>query len=306
MKPTVVKPSITKAGTAPRAGEPHSSVPAPMPAILIATAVRAALAEDLGLRGDITTDATVTADAVIEVVIAARQPGVISGLQVAQAAFAALDPTIKVETLIADGSVVLPGAIIARVSGNARAILTAERVALNFMGRMSGIATLTRAYTQAVEGTGAKIADTRKTTPGLRAFEKYAVRCGGGHNHRSGLFDAVLIKDNHIAAAGGISLAIERARATAGHMMKIEVEVDTLGQLEEALHHNVDAVLLDNMTTDQLTKAVQRIAGRCLAEASGGVNLRTVRAIAETGVDLISVGALTHSAPVLDLGLDFL
>ena len=306
MKPTIVKPKAATASASSRAREQHVCAPAPMPSILIATAVNAALAEDLGLRGDITTDATVAADAVIEAVIAARAPGVISGLQVAQAAFAALDPSIRFETLIADGNAVSAGSIIARVSGNARAILTAERVALNFMGRMSGIATLARQYTQAVQGTGAKITDTRKTTPGLRAFEKYAVRCGGGHNHRTGLFDAVLIKDNHIAAAGGISIAVERARAAAGHMMKIEVEVDTLAQLDEALRHNIDAVLLDNMTTEQLTKAVQLIAGRCLAEASGGVNLRTVRAIAQTGVDLISVGALTHSAPVLDLGLDFL
>lgn len=312
MKPTVVKPTVAKPQAVKpdamrvNAGESHDSAPAPMPAILIANAVNAALAEDLGLRGDITTDATVPADAVIEAVIAARAPGVVSGLQVAHAAFASLNPAIRFETLIADGATVAPGAVIARISGNARAILTAERVALNFMGRMSGIATLTRGYTQAVEGTGVKIADTRKTTPGLRAFEKYAVRCGGGHNHRTGLFDAVLIKDNHIVAAGGISLAIERARSAAGHMMKIEVEVDTLTQLEEALRHNIDAVLLDNMTTDQLTKAVRLIAGRCLAEASGGVNLATVRAIADTGVDLISVGALTHSAPVLDLGLDFM
>lgn len=306
MKPTVVKPGIAKASTAPRTGEAHSSVPAPMPAVLIATAVNAALAEDLGLRGDVTTDATVAAGAVIKAVIAARQPGVVSGLEVARAAFAALDPSIKFETLIADGGSVSTGAIIACVSGNARAILTGERVALNFMGRMSGIATLTRQYVNAVEGTSATIADTRKTTPGLRAFEKYAVRCGGGHNHRTGLFDAILIKDNHIVAAGGVSLAIERARAAAGHMMKIEVEVDTIAQLEEVLRHQIDAVLLDNMTTGQLIKAVQLIAGRCLAEASGGVNLSSVRAIAETGVDLISVGALTHSATVLDLGIDFL
>ena len=309
MKPTVVKPIVVKPDPAkPRVkdGDKQSSALTPLPAILIATAVNAALTEDLGLRGDITTDATVPADAVIDAVIAARAPGIVSGLQVAQAAFASLDPAIRFETLIADGGAVSPGAVIARVSGNARAIITAERVALNFMGRMSGIATLTWGYTQAVAGTGAKIADTRKTTPGLRAFEKYAVRCGGGHNHRSGLFDAILIKDNHIVAAGGISLAIDRARSAAGHLMKIEVEVDTLAQLEAALRHNIDAVLLDNMPTDQLTKAVRLIAGRCLTEASGGVNLATVRAIAETGVDLISVGALTHSAPVLDLGLDFL
>ena len=314
MKPTNVQPSdamssnVNPKSVKPRSVKPsleQSTAPAPLPAILVSAAVNAALAEDLGLRGDITTDATVPAGTVIDAVIAARKPGVISGLQVAQTAFMALDPNVRFETLIADGSIASAGAIIARVSGSARALLTAERVALNFLGRMSGIATLTRQYADAVQGTNAKIADTRKTTPGLRAFEKYAVRCGGGHNHRTGLFDAVLIKDNHIVAAGGIAPAIERARAAAGHMMKIEVEVDTLDQLEEVLRHNIDAVLLDNMTTGQLTKAVALIAGRCLAEASGGVNLASVRAIAETGVDLISAGALTHSAAVLDLGLDF-
>ena len=230
----------------------------------------------------------------------------VSGLQLAEAAFRALDPNVQFDIVVADGGRIEPGDVIVRVEGNARALLTAERVALNFMGRMSGIATLTQRYADAITGTNAKIADTRKTTPGLRAFEKYAVRCGGGQNHRSGLFDAVLIKDNHIAAAGGLSKAVEGARAHAGHMAKIEVEVDTLEQLEDALKHQIDAVLLDNMTTVQLTKAVKLVAGRCLTEASGGVNLETVRAIAETGVDLISVGALTHSAPVLDLGLDFL
>ena len=191
------------------------------------------------------------------------------------------------------------------MSGRARALLTAERVALNFMGRMSGIATLTRAYVDRVAGTRAHIIDTRKTTPGLRAFEKYAVRAGGGMNHRVGLFDAILIKDNHIVAAGGVAAAIEAARARAGHMVKIEVEVDTFDQLDEVLKHEVDAVLLDNMTPDQLREAVHRVAGRAITEASGGVTLDTVRAIADSGVDLISSGALTHSAPVLDLGLDF-
>jgi nicotinate-nucleotide pyrophosphorylase (carboxylating) len=277
----------------------------PLPVQLVDAAVRSALTEDLGLAGDITTNATVAADAVAEAVIATRRDGVVSGLQLAEAAFRALDPNVTFAIKAHDGARVAAGDIIVTVAGNARAILTAERVALNFMGRMSGIATLTRRYADAVSGTNAKIADTRKTTPGLRAFEKYAVRCGGGQNHRTGLFDAVLIKDNHIVAAGGLSKAVTLARAAAGHMVKIEVEVDTLDQLDDVLRHKVDAVLLDNMTPAQLKDAVKRVAGRCLTEASGGVNLDTVRAIAETGVDMISVGALTHSAPVLDLGLDF-
>ena len=223
----------------------------------------------------------------------------------AEAAFRALDPNVVFTIETEDGEAVSAGGIIARISGDARAILSAERVALNFLGRMSGIATLTRRYVDAIAGTNAKIVDTRKTTPGLRAFEKYAVRCGGGHNHRVGLFDAVLIKDNHIVAAGGITAAIRSARAAAGHMTKIEVEVDTLEQLQVALREKIDCVLLDNMKPAALADAVKIVAGRCLTEASGGVNLDTVRDIAATGVDLISVGALTHSAPVLDLGLDF-
>ena len=276
-----------------------------MPALLIQRAVAEALAEDLGLAGDITTDATIPANAKASGVIRARKTGVISGLEVAEAAFLALDTAAKFQSEVSDGDQAEPMAVVARISGNARALLTAERVALNFMGRMSGIATLTRRYVEAIAGTRAKIVDTRKTTPGLRAFEKYAVRCGGGHNHRTGLFDAVLIKDNHIVAAGGIAKAIEAARARAGHMVKLEVEVDTLDQLRQALKHQIDAVLLDNMTPELLAKAVQLVDGRATTEASGGVNLDTVRKIAESGVDLISVGALTHSAPVLDLGLDF-
>lgn len=278
---------------------------AALPAPLVETAIAAALAEDLGLAGDITTNATVTADAVAEAVIATRQDGVISGLQLAEAAFRVLDPTVAFDIKQHDGAHVSAGDAIAVVKGNARALLTAERVALNYMGRLSGIATLTRRYVDAVRGTRAKIADTRKTTPGLRAFEKYAVRCGGGQNHRTGLFDAVLIKDNHIVAAGGLKPAIEAARQAAGHMVKIEVEVDTLEQLDDVLTFQIDAVLLDNMSPAQLADAVARVKGRCITEASGGVNLDTVRAIAETGVDMISVGALTHSARVLDLGLDF-
>jgi nicotinate-nucleotide pyrophosphorylase (carboxylating) len=276
-----------------------------LPPGLVARAVAEALAEDLGLAGDITTTATVRADAVIKAVIAARKPGVISGLGVAQATFAALDPRVRFEPVFADGDAIAPGAVIALLDGPARAILTGERVALNFIGRMCGIATLTRRYVEAIAGTRAAIVDTRKTTPGLRAFEKYAVRCGGGMNHRTGLFDAILIKDNHIVAAGGIAAAIMAAKAYAGHLVKIEIEVDTLAQLDEVLAHKVDVVLLDNMQPDQLRAAVAKVAGRMLTEASGGVSLDTVRGIAETGVDLISVGSLTHSAPVLDLGLDF-
>ncbi|MCU0954046.1 MAG: carboxylating nicotinate-nucleotide diphosphorylase [Hyphomicrobium sp.] len=276
-----------------------------LPRQAVQKAVSDALAEDLGLSGDITTDATVAPNATADAVIASRQDGVISGLDLAAAAFAALDDGVRFDVVSPDGTRVEKGYVVARISGSARAILTAERVALNYLGRLSGIATLTRRYVDAVSGTGAAIVDTRKTTPGLRAFEKYAVRCGGGRNHRTGLFDAILIKDNHIVAAGGIDAAIERARAHAGHMVKVEVEVDTLEQLARVMQHRVDAVLLDNMTPATLREAVKMVAGRALTEASGGVNLSTARAIADAGVDLISVGALTHSAPVLDLGLDF-
>jgi nicotinate-nucleotide pyrophosphorylase (carboxylating) len=276
-----------------------------LPKALVARAVADALAEDLGLAGDLTTDATVAADAHADAVIASRQTGVIAGLDLAQEAFAAMDASVRFERVKADGDRVDKGDVVARISGNARAILTGERVALNYLGRLSGIASLTRRYVDAIAGTTAAIADTRKTTPGLRAFEKYAVRCGGGQNHRTGLFDAILIKDNHIVAAGGIETAIARARAYAGHMVKIEVEVDTLDQLALVLNHNIDAVLLDNMAPDTLAKAVKMVGGKIITEASGGVSLTTVRGIADTGVDLISIGALTHSASVLDLGLDF-
>jgi nicotinate-nucleotide pyrophosphorylase (carboxylating) len=278
---------------------------APPPQYLVDAAVRAALDEDLGIAGDITTQATVPPGTPAEAAIAARKPGVVAGLALAEAAFRALDPNVAFTIETEDGEAVSAGGVIARISGDARAILSAERVALNFLGRLSGIATQTRIYVDAIAGTNAKIVDTRKTTPGLRAFEKYAVRCGGGHNHRVGLFDAVLIKDNHIIAAGGLTVAIRSARAAAGHMTKIEVEVDTLEQLQVALREKIDCVLLDNMKPAALADAVKIVSGRCLTEASGGVNLDTVRDIAATGVDLISVGALTHSAPVLDLGLDF-
>lgn len=276
-----------------------------MPRALIEDGVRRALQEDLGLLGDITTNATVDSGVNVEAVIAARQAGVVAGLSVAAETFRQVDANIQFAIQTDDSAQVSAGSFVAKISGPARGILTGERVALNFMGRMSGIATLTSEFVGRVAGTNAKIVDTRKTTPGLRAFEKYAVHCGGGQNHRSGLFDAILIKDNHIVAAGGIAAAIERARTSAGHMVKIEVEVDTLEQLDAALEIGVDAVLLDNMSAATLKKAVKRVDGRCLTEASGGVTLDSVRDIALAGVDMISVGALTHSAVTLDLGLDF-
>jgi nicotinate-nucleotide pyrophosphorylase (carboxylating) len=276
-----------------------------LPQLLVDEAVAAALEEDLGLAGDITTEATILAEARATGVIGARKAGTVAGTQLVEAAFALLDPDAVVDVLIVDGEEVGEDKVIARVAGNARALLSGERVAMNFLGHLSGIATLTRRYVEKVAVTRARIIDTRKTTPGLRAFEKLAVRAGGGLNHRFGLFDAVLIKDNHIVAAGGIGPALRRARAHAGHMVKIEVEVTSLAELEDALAHGPDAVLLDNMAPTMLAAAVAKVAGRVLTEASGGVTLETVRAIAETGVDLISVGALTHSAPNLDVGLDF-
>lgn len=277
----------------------------PLPDLMIDPAVRAALAEDLGRAGDITTDSIIPADARARVTIGARKPGRVAGLAFARLAFRALDPEATFTVQISDGADAAPGQVIATIEARTRALLSAERVALNFAGRLSGVATLTAAYVERIAGTKATIVDTRKTTPGWRAFEKYAVRCGGGGNHRFGLDDAVLIKDNHVAAAGGVAEAIGRARAHAGHMVKIEIEVDTLAQLHEALAAKADIVLLDNMTPALLREAVEITAGRAILEASGGVNLDTVRAIAESGVDLISVGALTHSATVLDIGLDY-
>ncbi|MGH1418446.1 MAG: carboxylating nicotinate-nucleotide diphosphorylase [Hyphomicrobiaceae bacterium] len=277
-----------------------------LPKHLIDDAVTMALGEDLGTVGDITTLATVPTAATSHADIVSRQDGVISGLDVAKRAFKAVDPELNFVCKVDDAGHVKAGTIVATVSGSSRAILTGERVALNFLGRMSGIASLTAQYVAETREYKAQIIDTRKTTPGLRAFEKYAVICGGGANHRVGLYDAILIKDNHIAAAGGLKNALRRAKAAAGHMIKIEVEVDTLEQLNDVLSTGrCDAVLLDNMKPDMLAMAVEMIDGCMLAEASGGVSLETVRAIAKSGVDLISVGALTHSAPVLDLGLDF-
>ncbi len=276
----------------------------PLPDILIEPVVRAALAEDLGRAGDITALACIDADAALTATFGARKAGTIAGLDCARLAVLALDPGAKFKAKVADGARVEPGTVLARVTANARALLSAERTALNLLGRLSGVATLTAAYVDAIAGTKARIVDTRKTTPGLRALEKYAVRCGGGVNHRFGLDDAILIKDNHVAACGGVRQAIERARAFAGHLVRVECEVDSLDQLAEALDAGPDVIMLDNFSIKQLNVAVGMAAGRVVLEASGGVTLDTVRAIAETGVDVISVGALTHSAPVLDIGLD--
>lgn len=276
----------------------------PISDLLIAPIVRAALAEDLGRAGDVTAQACIPADTRMSAVFATRKPGVVAGLACARLSLAELDPTAKFEALVADGAHVEPGQALARVEANARALLSAERTGLNLLGRLSGIATLTNAYVQAVDGTAARIVDTRKTTPGLRALEKYAVRCGGGVNHRFGLDDAILIKDNHVAACGSVGEAVRRAKAFAGHLMKVEVEIDRLDQLDEALAPGPDVVMLDNFSLADLREAVARARGRAVLEASGGVNLETVRAIAETGVDVISVGALTHSVGVLDIGLD--
>ncbi len=286
----------------------HSKQLFKLPQHLVATSVSYALNEDLGLSGDITTLATVEDSAHACAMIVARQDGVVSGMDLAHEAFKVLDAHCIFTRNSNDGDSVKSGMALARIEGKARALLSGERVALNFMSHLSGIATLTKAYVEKVKGTKAKITDTRKTTPGLRPFEKYAVRCGGGHNHRSGLFDAMMIKDNHILAAGGLSQAIRRARSSAGHMVRIEVEVDTLSQLDEVLRHAnlVDAVLLDNMDLKTLARAVETVSGQIICEASGGVSLDSVQQIAHTGVDIISIGALTHSANALDLGLDFI
>ncbi len=272
--------------------------------LLVEPIVRAALLEDLGRAGDITTDAIVPAETPIEAVIAARQPGVLAGLDAGLLAFELLDPALHIERLCAEGSRIERGQEIARISGRARPVLAAERTALNLICRLSGVATATRALVDAIAGTKARIVCTRKTTPGLRILEKEAVRMGGGANHRFGLDDAMLIKDNHIALAGGVGPALERARAHAGHLVKIELEVDTLDQLAEALEIGVDAVLLDNMDPATLRRAVAMVDGRAVTEASGRITRESAPAIAASGVDLISSGWITHSAPILDLGLD--
>jgi nicotinate-nucleotide pyrophosphorylase (carboxylating) len=277
--------------------------PSAPPDFLIAPLVEAALCEDIR-SGDITTTALIPPGARARARMVFRESGVVCSLAVARIAFQSLDPDATVEITLADGATVVPGEAVLSVQGEAAAVLTAERVALNFIQRLSGIATLARRFVEAVAGTEASIVDTRKTTPGLRLLEKYAVRCGGGSNHRFALDDLILIKDNHVALSGGIKNSVERARGNAGHAVKIEVECDTLEQVREAVAARADIILLDNMKPDQLRAAVQIIDGRAIAEASGGVNLDTVRAIAESGVNLISVGALTHSVRSLDVGLD--
>jgi nicotinate-nucleotide pyrophosphorylase (carboxylating) len=266
--------------------------------------VRRALEEDLGRAGDLTSDAILPAHQMAEARVVARAAGRIAVLQPSLAAFRLLDPTIEIETAAADGEDVEAGATLAALRGPARSILSAERTALNLLGRLCGIATATRDMAALVAPHGARIVCTRKTTPGLRILEKFAVRCGGGYNHRFGLDDAVLIKDNHVALAGGIGPAVERVRRGVGHLVKVELEVDSLDQLREALDLGVDVVLLDNMPLETLREAVAMARGRAILEASGGINPRTAAAIAATGVDLLSMGWLTHSAPALDVALD--
>ena len=282
-----------------------------LPDLMIEPVVRLALAEDLGRAGDMTAMACIPEGARMRAAFAARKAGVLAGIDCVRLAVRAMDPAASIDLRLRDGDAFEAGAVLAEVEADARAFLSAERTALNLLGRLSGVATLTRAYVDAVRGTKARIADTRKTTPGLRALEKHAVACGGGINHRFGLDDAILIKDNHVAVCGGVGEAVRRARAFAPHLMKVEVEVDGLDQLDEALALipegvGPDVIMLDNFALDDLREAVRRAEGRVVLEASGGVDLSTVRGIAETGVDVISVGALTHSAPVLDIGLDAL
>jgi nicotinate-nucleotide pyrophosphorylase (carboxylating) len=276
----------------------------PLSPLLYEHLVAAALREDLGRGGDITTDAIVPENAIQACALVARADGVVAGLDIAACAFRLVDPCVEFTAKHRDGARVKPGDELARVSGPARALLTGERVALNFLCHLSGIASVTRVIADSIAHTKARIICTRKTTPGLRALEKYAVRAGGGGNHRFGLDDGVLIKDNHVAIAGGVRIAVERARARAGHQVLVQLEVDTLEQLTEALDIGVHAVLLDNMDPSMLKRAVEMIAGRAVSEASGRVTAATAPAIAEAGVDLISAGWLTHSAPALDIGLD--
>ena len=273
--------------------------------VLLKPLVEAALTEDLGRRGDVTSQATIPATMQAQLQIKARQAGVICGMDLARLSFALVDAQIEFIAQVVDGETVAAGTVLAIVSGNARHLLTAERTALNFMTHLSGIATATRQIVDSVAEYPAQITCTRKTIPGLRTVQKYAVRCGGGRNHRLGLDDAILIKDNHIAIAGDIKTAIQQAQDFAGHLIPIEVEVDTLAQLEQALEAGVSLVLLDNMSPEILSKAVAMCKGRAKTEASGGITPETVQAVAETGVDFIAMGYLTHSTTALDIGLDF-
>lgn len=273
--------------------------------VLLKPLVEAALTEDLGRRGDVTSQATIPATMQAQLQIKSRQAGVICGMDLARLSFALVDAQIEFAAQVVDGETVAAGTVLAIVSGNARHLLTAERTALNFMTHLSGIATATRQIVDSVAEYPAQITCTRKTIPGLRTVQKYAVRCGGGRNHRLGLDDAILIKDNHIAIAGDIKTAIQQAQDFAGHLIPIEVEVDTLEQLEQALKAGVSLVLLDNMSPEILSKAVAMCKGRAKTEASGGITPETVQAVAETGVDFIAMGYLTHSTTALDIGLDF-
>jgi nicotinate-nucleotide pyrophosphorylase (carboxylating) len=280
------------------------SRPSPLAPLLYEDLVRRELAQDLGRAGDLTTDAVVPPGTRARGRLVAREAGCLAGLEVAVAAFRLLDPGLRYRPSTADGDRVAAGSLLAVVEGEARALLSAERTALNLLGRMCGVATATAAVVDTLRGLPTRVVDTRKTTPGLRVLEKYAVRCGGGSNHRFGLDDAVLVKDNHLAAAGSVTEAVRRVRTAVGHWVGVEVEVDTLEQLEEALAARVEAVLLDNMTPETLRRAVQRVGGRAVTEASGGITRETARAVAETGVDLLSLGWLTHSAPSLDVALE--
>jgi nicotinate-nucleotide pyrophosphorylase (carboxylating) len=271
----------------------------------VEASVNRALEEDLGRAGDVTSIATVPEDTRGRAIVVARKPGAVSGLPWVDAAFGRLPPAMKIAASARDGAAIAAGAKLMTIEGNARAILSAERTALNFIGHMSGIATATAEFVKRIAHTKARIICTRKTTPGLRAVEKYAIRCGGGYNHRFGLDDAMLIKDNHIAVAGGISAVLKRAKQAAGHLVKIEIEVDSLEQLEEVLKVGLaDVVLIDNFDLDSMRRAVAMVAGRLVIEASGGITLASAAAIAETGVDYLSSGSLTHSVQNLDIGLD--
>lgn len=277
----------------------------PMVSATLDRVVLTAIEEDLGTAGDITSSTTVSVEATATAVVVARRPGAIAGTTVAARAFTLVDHSLRVDVIATDGDAVEQGGVVLRVSGNARAVLTAERTALNFLGHLSGVATETRKLVDAVSHTKARICCTRKTTPGLRALEKYAVQCGGGFNHRFGLGDGLLIKDNHIVAADGVAAAVRNAKATIGHMVKIEVEVDRIDQIEAALESGADVIMLDNMDPKTMADAVALINGRAVVEASGSITIDTVAAVAESGVDVISVGWITHSAPCLDVGLDF-
>lgn len=284
----------------------HDRIIPPLPDVMLEPIVRLALAEDLGSAGDVTTDALIDPEAQGRWAVVARRPGVIAGLDAAMLAAWLIDTDLEFAIAAGDGARVSGGQTVLQIAGSARSMLMAERTMLNFLGHLSGIATLTRQYVDAVSGMGATIACTRKTTPGLRALEKRAVRLGGGGAHRYGLHDAILIKDNHVAAAGGIGAALERARGSSNHLCAIEIEVDSLEQLKQALPFSPNVVMLDNFSIADLKTAVKLANGKVMLEASGGITLENVFAVAETGVDVISIGALTHSAPSLDLGLDVL